>query len=40
MIIEICELGYCPYADDNELTCDDCPHWVSCSVDEFESGTS
>lgn len=26
---EFCELGYCPYADDSELTCDDCVHWVT-----------
>ena len=27
-IVGFCELGYCPYADDEELTCEDCPYWV------------
>lgn len=27
--MEFCELGYCPYADNQELTCDDCPYWVT-----------
>ena len=24
-----CELGYCPYCDDDEWTCDFCPYWVN-----------
>ena len=28
-MMEFCELGYCPYADNQELTCDDCPYWIA-----------
>ena len=28
-MMEFCELGYCPYADNQELTCDEGPYWVA-----------
>lgn len=31
----ICELGYCPYSDDDEMECDFCPYYVECDLDSF-----
>ena len=31
----ICELGYCPYSDDDEMECDFCPYYVECDLGSF-----
>ena len=32
----ICDLGYCPYADSLELTCDYCPHSIEVGKPDVE----
>lgn len=39
ILMSYCELGFCPYCDNDEydeLTCEDCPHWVEDFCPEFD----